>query len=131
MFNNLTEQIKIKPRKFHPVYITRYTEDTQSGLFRWETGRDKSGFRAEGENVMVLQDCALIIIVDGIKQKQGKCELSLSKNGVSIQKYIENTKKKNTFVRLTYSGTFRTNNVISVTANNIKDIQITVYGNLI
>ena len=131
MFNDLMPINKSHINLHKPVYITRYTESTRDGLFRWQSEKDIRGFRAVGEQTIVLQNCALIIIVNGIKQKHGKAEISLLGNGKSLQKYSEDIKKRNNFITITYSGSFKTNDKISVNTENIKDIQLVVYGNII
>ena len=54
----------------------------------------------------VLNDCALLLIVDGIKQTSGLAELKIKVNSNNISSDSEDTMQKLTFLRLTHSGKF-------------------------
>ena len=132
-FNQITEKSKPTVIKRKQLYLTCGMEnDTLSGLFQWVCDKDKSyGFIIDGNNIKTLHNCTLIIIVDAIKQHKGKTELTLTQNNKVIHKYIEDTDKKNTLIRVTYSGKFIKNDIISVDFLNVKNIQITIYGHII
>ena len=78
MFNNLDfkPEKAIQPRPCNPYYLSYQRKTTDSGLVRWiDEKNQQSGFRLVDENVTVLNNCSLLLITDGIKQKSGVAEL--------------------------------------------------------
>ena len=80
---------------------------TDSGLVRWiDDKNQQTGFRLVDENVTVLNNCTLLLIADGIKQKGGVAELKMRVNREIIKSYSEDSKKKIYLVRIIFAGQF-------------------------
>ena len=131
-FNQIVENSKPIINKQKQLHLTCSMEnDTLSGLFRWVYNKDKLyGFKVD-DHIITSYNCILIIMVDGIKDHKGKCNLILTQNNKEIHKYIEDTNNKNTLIKVNYSGRFKKNDIIFVNFLNVRNIQITIYGDII
>ena len=79
-------------------------------------------------NVIVKQNCTLIILVDAIKNDKGDVELKLRQNNVIKQSYLAKNNRKSESISVNYAGKFKLNDVITVESLNTKNIQVTIYG---
>ena len=128
-FNCLDD--KVKDNKEHrntQLYLTCNIEnDTLSGLFRWACHDNIFGFKINENYIITSYNCTLMIFVEGIKERKGKCELILNDKN----KYIEDSNQTNKLVRVTYSGRFKMKDRIFVDFINVKNIQMVIYGHII
>ena len=75
-----------------------------------------------------MNNCALLLIADGIKQKSGVAELKMRVNRDIIKSYSEDSKQKLHLVRITFAGQFNKNDVINIEIRNLTDVQLTIFG---
>lgn len=127
MFNGTIETKTLSKKQ--TVYLTCETEETISGLVRWKKDT-ANGFRLDGENIIVSQNCCFIIIVDGIKETTGEATLAILKNGVKIQSYKESSRRKLNLLRVCHSGYFKARDELRIQFQGLKNIQVIIYGNI-
>ena len=97
IFNNLDfkPDKAIQPRPRNPYYLSYQRKTTDSGLVRWIDDKNPQRcFHLVDENVTGLNNCTLLLIADGIKQKSGVAELKMRVNRDIIKSYSEDSKKK-------------------------------------
>ena len=75
-----------------------------------------------------MNNCAVLLIADGIKQKSGVAELKMRVNRDIIKSYSEDSKQKLHLVRITFAGQFNKNDVINIEIRNLTDVQLTIFG---
>ena len=132
MFYNLDfkPEKAIQPRPRNPYYLSYKRKTTDSGLLRRIVDKNQQrGFRLVDENVSVLNNCTLLLIADGIKQKSGVAGIKTRVNRDIIKTYSKNSKKKLHLVRITFAGQFNKNNVINIEIRNLTDVQLTIFVN--
>ena len=128
MFNNLDfkPEKPIQPHQRNSYYLSYQRKTIDSGLVRWID--DKNQQRID-KNVTVLNNCTLLLIADGIKQKSGVAEIKRMRvNGDIIKSYSEDLKKKLHLVRITFAGQFNKSDVINIEKRNLTDVQLTLFG---
>lgn len=132
MFNNLKTKRPHRILQQHMLkqyYLNYIRKSTDSGLTRWiDNDSLQKGFQLNDGNVTVLNDCILIVILDGIKHKKKLVTMAMKLNNQTIKSYEDNSNNKLNLLRLTYAGRFQKNDVISVEFENMTDIQLTIYG---
>ena len=137
LFNNIGEPKKATRTRniLPPLFLTYRTEDTDSGLYRWivdsveSSARvQKRGFKTNGPNIIVNQDCTLIVLVNAIKSDKGDVALKIKLNNVIKQGYLAKNNRKNELISVNYVGIFKSNDVINIQHSNVKNIQVTIYG---
>ena len=130
LFNNINEPKKT-PRGRNilpPLFLTYRTEDTDGGLYRWIVDPPKRGFKTNGPDIIVKQDCTLIVLVNAIKSDKGDVALKIKLNNVIKQSYLAKNNRKNELISVNYVGPFKSNDVINIQHSNVKNIQVTIYG---
>ena len=110
-----------------PLFLSYGTEDTDGGLYRW-IGGPSEGFKTNGSNIIVEQDCTLLVLVNAIKLEKGDVALKIKLNNVIKQSYLAKNNRKNELISVNYVGFFKSNDVINIQALNVKNIQVTIYG---
>ena len=133
VFNNIGENLdsnkqwKTKEPQARPLFLSYGTEDTDGGLYRW-IGGPSEGFKTNGSNIIVEQDCTLLVLVNAIKLEKGDVALKIKLNNVIKQSYVAKNNRKNELISVNYVGFFKSNDVINIQALNVKNIQVTIYG---
>ena len=129
IFNNMNEKTKTRNRERNPtLFLTCRTENTDSGLFQWVFNYPNIGFQINDSTITVKQDCTLIILVDGIKTEKGEVLMKVRQNNTIKQSYIARNNRKNEMISINYAGKFKLNDIITVESLNVKNIQVTIYG---
>ena len=133
VFNNIGENLdsnkqwKTKEPQARPLFLSYGTEDTDGGLYRW-IGGPSEGFKTNGSNIIVEQDCTLLVLVNAIKLEKGDVALKIKLNNVIKQSYVAKNNRKNELISVNYVGFFKSNDVINIQGLNVKNIQVTIYG---